>query len=424
MKHDADIAIVGGGLGGSLAALTLAQAGFTISLIDAAPPGRNTLPAFDGRTTALAYASARLFQRLGLWTELEPHAGPISDILVTDGRPKDRFRTGRQASGHLHFDARRLEEATPLGWIVENRRLRLAMAKAIKAQKSIDVIAPATCGPVETGTAGVTLPLDTGQRLSASLLIAADGKASPLREAAGIETLSWDYPQTGIVCTIAHERPHGGIAQEFFLPSGPFAILPMTENRSSIVWTEKADRAQSYLAMTDVDFVAALGARIGDYLGNLSLDGPRWSYPLSFHLATKFHADRLAVIGDAAHAIHPIAGQGYNLGVKDIAALRDVLVETRGAGLDIGNGTALARYHRWRYFDSAALAFGTDTLNRLFGIDNPLVRAVRSTGLGLVNRIDPMRDFFMKQAGADVGELPSLMQPLGTGPDAARPVSA
>ncbi|MBD0425701.1 FAD-dependent monooxygenase [Aquisalinus flavus] len=411
MEKNADIIVAGGGLGGSLAALALAHQGFTVCLVDAAPPAQKTLPDFDGRTTALAYASTRLFRRLGLWHALAPEAGPIRDILVTDGRPADRFRKGHQASGFLHFDSTELAENTPLGWIVENRRLRQVMHDALEASDAIRVIAPAMIGAVETGPAAVTVPLDTGETLTASLLVAADGRRSPLRERAGIRTLGWSYPQTGIVCTVAHEKDHLGIAQEFFLPSGPFAILPMTGRRSSLVWTEKADRAGSFLALGDEDFTAEIAKRFGPYLGALSLDGPRWSYPLAFHLATKFYGERMALVGDAAHGIHPIAGQGYNLGVKDIAALCDVLAEHRGAGLDIGHGSALAQYDRWRQFDSASLAFGTDVLNRLFSNDNPALRLARSTGIGLVNRIDPLRNFFMKQAGADLGTLPSLMQP-------------
>jgi len=411
MKTDADIIVAGGGLGGSLAALALAHQGFSVCLIDAAPRASTTLPDFDGRTTALAYASTRLFRHLGLWDDLAADAGPINDILVTDGRPADRFRKGEQAAGFLHFDSSELAEETPLGWIVENRRLRQVMNAALEARETIRVIAPATLGAVETGPASVTVPLDTGETLTGSLLIAADGRRSPLRERAGIRTLNWSYPQTGIVCTVAHEKDHLGIAQEFFLPSGPFAILPMTGNRSSLVWTEKADRAGSFLALSDEDFISEIEKRFGPYLGALSLEGPRWFYPLAFHLATKFYGERMALVGDAAHGIHPIAGQGFNLGVKDVGALCDVLSEHRGAGLDIGHGTALAQYDRWRQFDSASLAFGTDVLNRLFSNDNPALRLVRSTGMGLVNKVDPLRNFFMKQAGADLGTLPSLMQP-------------
>lgn len=413
-EHASDIAVIGGGLVGSLAALALCRAGFTVTLVDAAAPADKTVPAFDGRTTALSYASVRAFRRLGLWDGLAAQAGAINDILVTDGRPADRFRPGHQAEGFLHFDSRTLPEDTPLGWIVENRHLRGALNEAIAGEDRITLIAPAVCGRPVTGPARVSLGLDNGDSVTARLLVAADGRTSPLREAAGIKAQIWSYPQTGIVCTVTHERPHRGIAQEFFLPSGPFAILPMADSetgahRSSLVWTEKADRAGSFLAMEDAAFTDEIAARFGPYLGALTLDGPRWSYPLAFHLATRFHADRLALVGDAAHGIHPIAGQGYNLGVKDIAALVDVLTEHRQAGLDIGHGAALEQYTRWRSFDSASLAFGTDMLNRLFSNDNPLLRLVRSQGMGLVNRIDPLRTFFMKQAGADLGELPSLM---------------
>jgi 2-octaprenyl-6-methoxyphenol hydroxylase len=220
---------------------------------------------------------------------------------------------------------------------------------------------------------------------------------------------AWTYPQTSIVATIAHERPHDGVAQELFLPSGPFAILPMTGDRSNLVWTETQGAASAYLALPDDKFLSAIAARVGDYLGAISLAGPRWSYPLAFHLAQSFIAPRLALIGDAAHAIHPIAGQGYNLGVKDIAALVEVAADARGLGLDIGSLSTLENYQRWRRFDSASLAFGTDALNRLFSNDLAPLRVARDLGMGAVNAIAPLRRFFMKQAGADLGRLPALM---------------
>ncbi len=414
MTDITDIIIVGGGLTGSLAAIALADAGFSVTLFDADDPARMTSAGFDGRTTALAYASVRMIRKLGLWDRLEGDAAAINDILVTDGRPAGRFRSGKVAPGFLHFDSRELADAgaaTPLGWIVENRLMRQVFYDAIAESEMITLAAPARCQDMSTDAASASVRLETGDTYSARLVIAADGRSSPLREQAKIKTSSWSYGQTGIVCTVQHERDHLGIAQEAFLPSGPFAILPLTENRSSLVWTEKSDRAKSFLAMSEEAFVAEISARFGPYLGELSLASPRWSYPLGFHIASQFHAERLALIGDAAHGIHPIAGQGYNLGVKDIAALHDVLVEARQTGLDIGHGTQLARYNRWRRFDCASLAYGTDALNRLMSIDNNAVRAFRSTGLGIINKIDPLRKMFMRHAGGDLGNLPSLMQP-------------
>ncbi len=415
-----DIVIVGGGLAGGLAAVALGEAGFSCAVVDAATPETMKDAAFDGRTTAISYASVRVFRRLGLWDAVAPEAEPIRDILVTDGRAKSRFDKGAVSSFALHFDSRELGDDNPLGWIVENRFLRRAILDAIAGASNVALIAPAkrTGASFEPGGASVTL--ENGPVLQSDLVLAADGRFSALRSEAGLKTNEWRYAQTGIVATVAHERPHDGVAQEFFLPSGPFAILPMTStdgggrnltHRSSLVWTEHADAAPAYLALDDEAFRVEIENRFGSYLGAVSLAGPRWSYPLAFTLAQSYAAPRLALIGDAAHAIHPIAGQGYNLGVKDIAALVDVLTEARDVGLDIGSMAVLQNYQRWRRFDSASLALGTDLLNRLFSNDFPPLRLARDVGMGAVGAIAPLRRFFMRQAGADLGNLPSLMQP-------------
>ncbi len=404
-----DIVIVGGGLAGGLAAVALARAGFRCAVVDATDPAAMREAAFDGRTTAISYASARVFKRLGLWDVVAGEAEPICDILVTDGRAKSRFDQGAVSSFALHFDSAELEDGTPLGWIVENRFLRNAIMDAIEREENIDLFAPAKRAGASFGDGAADITLADGGVLKGALIIAADGRFSSLRAEAAIKTNEWRYKQTGIVVTVAHERPHEGVAQEFFLPSGPFAILPMTENRASLVWTEREDAAPAYLALDDDAFRREIENRFGSYLGPLSLAGPRWSYPLAFTLAQSFIAPRLALIGDAAHAIHPIAGQGYNLGVKDIAALVDVLTEARGLGLDIGAMTVLQNYQRWRRFDSATLALGTDLLNRLFSNDFPPLRFARDIGMGAVGKIAPLRKFFMRHAGADLGSLPSLM---------------
>jgi 2-octaprenyl-6-methoxyphenol hydroxylase len=406
-----DVIIVGGGLAGGLAALALAAEGLDAALIDAENPARFREEAFDGRTTAIAYASARVFRRLGLWQAIENGVEPILDILVTDGRASALGRTATQSAFHLHFDSRTLETADALGYIVENRVLRAAIYDAIGRTPRIALIAPARAGEADFTGGRASLSVDGASRLEAPLIIAADGKKSPLRAAAGLRCHGWSYPQTAIVTTVAHERPHEGVAQELFLPSGPFAILPMTKNRSSIVWTERADAAPAFLALDDDAFLTELSSRFGDYLGALSLAGPRFSYPLGFHLAQSFMAPRLALIGDAAHAIHPIAGQGYNLGVKDIAALAEVLGDASRLGLDLGSAAVLEKYQRWRRFDSAMLAFGTDALNRLYSNDLAPLRSLRDLGMGAVNAVEPLRKFFMRQAGADLGRLPALMAP-------------
>jgi len=404
-----DTIIVGGGLAGGLCALALAHEGLDVALIDAQAPERFREESFDSRTTALAYASARVFRRLGLWPAIADHAEPIRDILVTDGRAPSPTRRSAASAFHLHFDSGELETGEPLGFIVENRALRAAIYDRIAAAPRIRLFAPARAGAPDFSGGAARLSLADGTALEAALIIAADGKASPLRAAAGIRVNSWRYAQTAIVTTVAHERPHEGVAQELFLPAGPFAILPLTDNRSSIVWTERREAAPAFLALDDAAFLAELSRRFGDYLGRLSLAGPRFGYPLAFHLAQSFAAPRLALIGDAAHAIHPIAGQGYNLGVKDIAALAETLGDAAGLGLDIGSMATLERYQRWRRFDSATLAFGTDALNRLFSNDWGPLRLARDLGMGAVNAVGPLRSFFMRQAGADVGRLPALM---------------
>ncbi len=407
-RRSYDAIIVGGGLSGGLCALALAHHQLSVAVIDAADPQRMRGLRFDGRTTALAYASARVFRRLGLWDALAHEAEPIRDILVTDGRA--RGPSGAASRHHLHFDSRRLNGETALGYIVENRLLRNAIFDAIERTDRIDLLAPAEARGVDIRSGGATAELAGGRKLSAPLIVGADGKESPLRRRAAIKTSHWSYPQTGIVATVSHERPHNGVAHEYFLPSGPFAILPMTQNRSSLVWTERAAAAPAFLALDDTGGGRAIADRFGEFLGETRLAGPRWSYPLSFHFAQRFVAPRLALIGDAARAIHPIAGQGFNLGVKDIAALAEVLRESASLGVDLGGMAALKDYERWRRFDSAALAFGTDALNRLFSNDFAPLRLLRDIGMGAVNAVDPLRTFFMRHAGGDVGSLPPLMR--------------
>lgn len=423
-----DILIVGGGLAGGLAALALADAGLTITLVESEAPAAQLDALFDGRTTALAYGAARVFKRLGLWDALAPDAEPIVDILVTDGRAGSRFDRGGSAPFYLHFDGAELSSDEPLGYIVENRYLRRALSERIASKTgAISRLAPARVARCAFGDDAAVAELEDGRRLAARLVIAADGKASALRLSAGVSARQWGYGQTAIVFAIAHERPHEGIAHELFLPSGPFAILPMTSvedgappgpYRSSIVWSESSASAPAFLALGADDFDREVARRAGDFLGRIRALEPRWSYPLSFHLAERFVARRLALIGDAAHAIHPIAGQGFNLAVKDVAALADVLAEARRLGLDPGDGAALERYERWRRFDSATLAFGTDALNRLFSNDWPLLRAVRGAGLALAGAPRPLRRLFMQHAGAALGRLPALMQaPAGDSSD-------
>ena len=411
-----DVAVVGAGLSGKLLALALDQAGFSVALIDRAAPGT---PVDDGRTTALAYASVRLFKRLGLWDTLGPKTEPITDILVSNGEPKDRFRPGGLTGGQLHFPSALLgmtngePDEPALGYIAENKDMLEAFDKAAATSSITELFGAAVedyDAPQDQGHG--TLRLADGTEIETQLVVACDGRRSPLRERMKLSTLSWEYPQTAIIFNIAHEKPHHGVAHEVFYPDGPFAILPMPNNCSSIVWTERKGAARSYLALDDQAFLVAARERIGDHLGDIKLASPRQSYPLSLVYAPKLISERFAVAGDAAHGIHPIAGQGFNLGIKDIGVMVDVLSDAQSAGLDIGHGAVLANYDRWRRFDSASLSLGTDVLNRLFSNNFGPLKHARGLGLGLVQRIDPLRKTFMRLSGADLGDLPTLMQPL------------
>ncbi len=397
-----DIIICGGGMVGLTLGLAAAQGGLAVTVVDALAPEKMLAASFDGRVSALAYASVRMLTALGVWPHLEAHAQPIREILVTDGKP------GQPASPFsLHFDAEEIGAAT-LGHIAENRHIRTALYAAMPA--NLTLIAPAGVTRLEKHSGGAVAHLSNGQVITASLAVAADGRDSKLRAAEGIGVIGWSYPQTGIVATVAHERPHNGVAYEHFLPSGPFAILPMTENSSSLVWTERKDKAPAMLALDEDGFNAEVARRFGAHLGTTNVVGGRWSYPLSFHLARDFVRPRFALAGDCAHGIHPIAGQGLNLGLKDAAALAETLLDAARLGRDIGALDTLKRYERWRRFDSLALAASTDALNRLFSNDIAPLRQLRDLGLGIVDAIGPARRFFMRHAGGDVGKLPKLLK--------------
>ncbi len=399
-----DVVICGGGLVGLPLGLALAQGGLSVLVADAAPPARILDPAFDGRVSALAYASVRMLAALGVWEALAPHAQPIREILVTDGV------AGRPASPFsLHFDSQEVG-AQSLGHIAENRHIRAALYGAVDRAAKLELVAPAAVSSVTVGAGGAVVRLATGEEVKCALAVAADGRESPLRAQAGINVVGWSYPQTGIVATVEHERPHNGVAYEHFLPSGPFAILPMTGNRSSLVWTEDKRKVSGLLALDEAGFHAELARRFGDHLGAIKAAGPRWSYPLSFHLARDFVKPRFALAGDCAHGIHPIAGQGLNLGLKDAAALAEVLLDAARLGRDIGALDTLKRYERWRRFDSVVMGATMDGLNRLFSNDIAPLRHLRDLGLGIVDSIGPARRFFMRHAGGDIGKLPRLMK--------------
>jgi len=414
----ADVLIVGGGMVGLTAAVALASAGFSVIALDRAPFDAQLDAAFDGRVSAIAAGSRRALEGIGLWNHVLAQgqvAEPIRDIRVSDG----------DSLAFVHYDSRALNdkkargasaassEPEPFGHIVENRTIRAALAARAKELPNLTLLAPAELAGVVNGPSHALATLTDGRRIRAALVVAAEGKESALRAARGIAVTRWSYPQTAIVCTIAHERPHGGIAHERFLPVGPFAILPMTDDhdgrhRSSLVWTEKTALAPAYLALNKADFDAEVLRRVGDFLGRVESIRPRWSYPLSLLHAERYTDERLVLIGDAAHAIHPIAGQGLNLGLRDVAALAETLIDAKRLGLDIGFGEVLAGYERWRRFDNVLLAGITDGLNRLFSTSfTPLVLA-RRLGFRAVNRAGPLKTLFMRHAMGLVGDLPRL----------------
>lgn len=377
----------------------LASAGIAVTVIDRESAKIRRDAAFDGRTSAIARGSQQMLAALGAWEGMSAEAEPIREIRVSDGA----------SPLFLHYDGAEVVGG-PLGYIIENRVIRQAlMARIAELPLAVHAEGRTVLG-IERGSHRIEAGLDDGGLITAQLAIAADGRDSPLRHAAGIGVFESRYSQTGIVCTVAHERPHRGIAQERFLSAGPFAILPMTGNRSSIVWTEREDLAPSILALDEKAFAAELAARFGDYLGQLRIVGPTFNYPLGVSHAKCYTALRLALIGDAAHAIHPIAGQGLNLGLRDVAALAEVLVEAHRLGLDLGAASALDRYERWRRFDNSLMMAVTDGLNRLFSNDIAPVRAARDLGLAVLDRAAPVKNRFMNHAMGLLGDLPRLMR--------------
>jgi 2-octaprenyl-6-methoxyphenol hydroxylase len=398
-KATHDLLVVGGGMVGATFAVAVARAGLRVALIDREAPAALQAAPFDGRASAIAYSSHRLLATIGVWPHLAEHAEAIADIRVSDG----------ESRLFLHFDHRELGNQ-PMGFMVENRFIRQALFAAAAALPALDLRAPATLAALDRGAVLVEATLAGGERLAAPLAIDASGRNSALRRQANIDVIEWTYPQTAIVCTAAHERPHRGVAHERFLPAGPFAILPLPGNRSSLVWTERQDLAPAILRLDERAFAHELRRRFGDFLGAVRVEGPRWSYPLAVHHAHRYIADRLALIGDAAHGIHPIAGQGVNLGFRDAAALAEVLVDAMRLGLDLGARPALETYERWRRFDNTVLIAVTDGLNRLFANDIAPIRLARDLGLATVNEIPPLKRFFMEHARGTVGKLPRLLE--------------
>lgn len=404
MEQHADIVIVGGGLNGPALALALAQGGLHVQVVDARPAEARAEAGFDGRAYALAIASKRLLSAIGVWPALAEKVQPILQIKASDG-----VAGQGPAPFFLSFDAAEIEEG-PMGFMAEDRHLYAAFLEAMQAA-GVELISGESVVSQEVDAAGVSVTLASGRVLRAGLLIGCDGRGSGVAARAGIARTGWGYGQTALVTAIAHEKDHHGIAQQYFMPSGPLAILPLAGgHHSSIVWSEEATAAANIQALDDADYLEALRPRFGDFLGEISLAGERFTYPLSLSLANSFIAKRVALVGDAAHGVHPIAGQGLNLGLRDVGALAEVLIEAKRRGEDIGALDVLERYQRWRRFDSTALALGMDGVNRLFSNDNPFLRAGRDLGLGLVNAVPALRRGFMRQAAGLTGELPKLLQ--------------
>ncbi len=399
-----DLIIVGGGLNGPVLALAAAQAGLSSTVIDALPVETRAAPEFDGRAYALALSSQRMLAALALWPELEAHAQAMAQIKVSDGRVGDA-----NVFLGLHFDSAEIEDG-PMGYMVEDRYLRRVLLDAMDGSDRITHLSQARVVAQEARPDSVGVTLESGAALQARLLVGADGRQSGTATRAGITRTGWGYGQTALVCAIRHEAPHDGVAHQLFLPEGPLAILPLTGQRSAIVWSETDANARAINALDDDAYLDVLRPRFGTFLGEISLAGQRHSYPLGLSLANRFVAARLALVGDAAHGLHPIAGQGLNAGLRDVAALAHVIGHATRRGEDFASVPVLARYERWRRFDTATLAAATDLFNRLFSNDNPLLRLGRDLGMAAVGAVPALRGSFIREAAGLTGDLSDLMR--------------
>ena len=404
-----DILIVGGNYVGLSTAVAICAGAphLSVVVVEAAPVVANEK---DQRAFAVAAAASRMLDQLGIWQDLLEEAQPINEMVITDSKLSDVTRPV-----FLTFaNERQTEEGddpAPFAHMLPNRVLVEKLREKAISMKIKLINGDSVLG-FEKGPANVDIKLASGISYRAKLLVAADGVRSKMRDQAGIKTVHWPYDQKGIVTTIAHERPHEGRAEEHFLPAGPFAVLPLKGNRSSLVWTESSQSADRLLAMDELSFELELEQRFGHKLGEISIDGPVKAFPLGLTLARDFVKDRIALVGDAAHGIHPISGQGLNLGFKDAAALAETIVEADRLGMDIGALTTLERYQTWRRFDTVQMGIVTDVLNRLFSNDNPLLRAARDFGLGMVERMPGLKTRFIDQASGNSKSEPRLLQGL------------
>ena len=396
-----DIIILGSGLVGLTLAIALETHGLRVQVVDPLDPARALEEGFDGRASAIASASWRMLEAIGVAPHLEGKGCAIRRIEVRDGLQK------------VPMDFTVASDEEPLGTMVENRALRTALWARAQQCANLEVIAPAKAAQIDRGEHGVTVTLESGRILSAPLLVAAEGRQSPTREAAGIRTAKWQYDHVAIISAFDHATPHNNVAHEIFYPAGPFALLPLQPGtRSALVWTVAKKDAPGVLALSDRAFLAEVTKRTGGLLGELSPAAPRAGWPLGFHHAARITAHRLALIGDAAHGIHPIAGQGLNLGLRDVAALTEVLIDGARLGLDLADTQLMTRYERWRSLDALMLMVSTDSLTRLFGLPGAPSRLIRRTGLAAVQRIPVLKRRFMAEARGTTGALPKLLQGL------------
>jgi 2-octaprenyl-6-methoxyphenol hydroxylase len=398
-QNRCDVLIGGAGFAGLALAVALKQAlgpAYKVTVADPAL-GRDIN---DPRATAIVAAARRLFETIGVWQAVADEAQPILDMRITDSHLGDAVRPV-----FLTFDGD-VEPGEPFAHMIENRPLLVALIECAK-REGVALVPQAITGQAN-GASYIEAQLADGNTIPARLLVAADGARSGIRQRAGIATHGWDYGQSGIVTTVAHERDHGGRAEEHFLPAGPFAILPLKGRRSSIVWTEASAEAERIVALPDAQFHAELEQRFGLHLGEIKAVGPRLAFPLGLAVARTFVAERIALVGDAAHVIHPIAGQGLNMGLKDVAALAEVIVDAARLGID--PATTLERYQRWRRFDTMAMGVATDGLNRLFSNHSDALRAVRDLGLGVVDRLPVLKRLFIREAAGLVGDVPKLLK--------------
>ncbi|MBP01861.1 MAG: 2-octaprenyl-6-methoxyphenyl hydroxylase [Rhodospirillaceae bacterium] len=397
---ETEVVVVGGGLSGAILAYSLAHSNIRTILIDKIDLSNSGSLIADGRTTAIAQASQILLKKIGVWSEIENVAENINEIRVSE----------ENSNLFLHYDHKDIGP-DPLGYMVENYHLRFHLLKLMKASKDLKIMAPVDICSVQTNHNNGLIQLTNGASIKAKLVCAADGRTSRIRGIAKIEVNKWDYNQTAIITNIDHKNPHQCIAHEKFFSSGPFAILPLKgQHTSSIVWTEESSLAKSALKLEPHEFQNEIQKRVGSFLGDITLNGSRYSHPVGLQIAQTYIAERIVLVGDAAHSIHPIAGQGLNLGIRDIGALIDLLVESKRYGLDIGSYNTIHRYQKWRRADNLLMGLVTDGLNRLFSNSIPIMKLSRRTGLASLNKFSSLKNIFMMQAMGKSGDLPTLMR--------------